>query len=378
MFRFDTLRVSLTWPRAALVGVLLFGGADLAQRKLLPPHASDFHLKVPHSRSVNETAPGLLPGIFGDSCITINALGIRGPELPRGTNTYRILCIGDSVTECIRLDDAETWPALVMQRLNREPDMPRVWVGNAGQSGYPSFYTRHFLTQTELIKSLDCVVVLTGTADLIVALSGSPELLQPSSRPKKRRSWIGTFLKDTRRKFKTAPGKDLATEDSKGRVYVARRDARGESEKTDEMPDLTAALARYRDHLRSIADVCRQNGVRLIFVTTASVCSKTLPPPNEDILWSGKLADGRYLSEAGLCEAIELYNNAMAAAARERGVDLVDTRSLNTQRRFFYDGWHFNEEGARRMAGMLADHFLAHRGPHRWPPAAQPQPTPAR
>jgi lysophospholipase L1-like esterase len=369
MFSFETLRVSLTWPRAVVVGVLLFAGADMAQRKLLPPREARFHLKVPNSRSVYETDLKMLPGVSGDSHVSINSLGIRGPEMPSGTNACKILCLGDSVTECIRLDDTETWPAVLMRRLNSGPDMPRVWVGNAGQSALASVHHLEFLKQTELLRAVHCVVLMAGTADLTYAL-GDVADEDPRTTPvtKKRRSWLDPFLKQMQRKFRKPRKPDLATEDSKGAVYAARRKARQEAEKTDTLPDLAPALRRYQDNLRAIATVCRDNGVRPVFVSTASVCSTNLPPQNEDIIWGGKLADGRYLSEAGFCKGFEMFNQAMADVARELAVEFVDTSSLSGRRPFFYDASHFNEEGARAVAALVADHLLACRGARRWQP----------
>lgn len=366
MFSFDTLRVSLSWPRAAVLGALLFGGADLFQRKVLPPVVAPFHLKTPNTYKVYQAPEGLLPGIAGDSRVTINSFGVRGPELPFGTNVYRVLCLGDSVTECIRLDDSETWPAVAMQRLNRERGMPRVWVGNAGQSGFTSFYTLHFLKTSPLLKEVNCVVFMGGTADFIFSLSGLKEEMRELESRKRRKSWLETFLKGSKRTLKAPQQQNLSEEDAKGDVYVARRQARKTAEKTDQLPDLSEALERYRQHLRDIAAACRERGVRPIFVSTASVCDKGGAGLNEDILWGGKMADGRYLSEAGMCQGFELFNGVMAAVAREMDVEFVDASPLSGRRPLFYDATHFNEEGARRMAGLVADHLIANRGANGW------------
>lgn len=371
MFSFNTLRVSLSWPGAAVAAALLFCGADAFQRKVLPPPIEKrvFHLKLPNSHTVFHPERGVLRGVVGESHLTINSLGIRGPELPPRPGSYRILCVGDSITECLYLDDQETWPARIMERLNQEKNMPRVWVGNAGQSAYSCVHHLQFLREWEHLREMDCIVFMVGAADLSYALTGAPEVLEKPVRKKKRKSYIETFLKDVRGKFKEKKIPSMAIEDLKGEVHIARRKARMEAEKCDVLPDLSEPIRRFRQHLRDMVEICRRNNVRPVFVSLVSSYRKDLPPEDRDVLWGGKLADGRYLTERALREVFDLYNKAVGDVAREIHAEWVDTSPLHEQPKLFYDGNHFNEEGARRLGGLVADYFVAHRSGDHWQPA---------
>jgi lysophospholipase L1-like esterase len=380
MFSFHTLRVSLSWPRAAVVGALLFCGADAFQRQFIPPPVQNlFHLKTPKTHRVFRPEPGVFRGVKGESHFTINSLGVRGPEWPPRASAYRVLCLGDSVTECLYLDDNKTWPALIMQRLNQEENMPRVWVGNVGQSGFSCFHHLRFLKVSDLIKEVDCVVLMAGSVDFAYGISGDLQTF-PKSGPKKSKSWIETFFKEVRGKFKKEKKKkkeSLMVEDLKGEVYVARRKERMEGVKCDELPDLTGPLKLYRQRLQEIVTISREKGVRPILVSSAFVCRKGLPPEDESMLWGGQLADGRFLGVLAISEGIAMYNKVTTEVAREMNVEFVDATPLNGQSNLFYDGSHLNEEGARRLANMVADCFLAHRNGNRWQSAQAAKPAPA-
>jgi len=66
--------------------------------------ADAFYVWRPNLRQVFRPAPGLMPGIEGDSRFTINADGIRGDPLS-GEHLYRILAVGASTTS------TGGWPA---------------------------------------------------------------------------------------------------------------------------------------------------------------------------------------------------------------------------------------------------------------------------
>lgn len=336
MFRFDTLRVTFHWPRAAVVGVLMFLGADVVQREWFRPPVKPFHLRVPNSRTTYRSTLA----VAGESRLSANSRGIRGPEFPPRAEAYRILCIGDSVTECYYLDDRQTWPALLMERLNREPGMPRVWVGNIGHSGYNCFHHLHFLKESALLKEVDCVVLMAGTADVVYAVCGHPEVIKREGR-KKSKSWLSDTLETVRERFTRRP-----------KAVVIRPTC-------DELPDLSEPLARYRQRLREIAGICRANGVRLVLVSSPTVCRQDDPGQAGRASWNWKRPDGRYLTDARIREAVDRFNEATTAAAGELAVEFVDVTPLNGQSKFFADESHLSAEGTHQIARLLADGFLA-------------------
>jgi len=143
---------------------------ELALRLLLPA-PTDYCVWLPSRTYRFEPDPAIMPGVHGPSECFVNASGLRGDELP-SDSTYRILTVGGSTTECLYLDQGESWPARLQQKLNAGHATHRAWVGNAGRSGLT---TREHLLQLEHLLSparrIECVVLLVGFNDLNLRLS---------------------------------------------------------------------------------------------------------------------------------------------------------------------------------------------------------------
>ncbi len=130
-----------------------------------------YRIWPPHLETLFRPAPGLMPGIEGESRFRINSRGLRGDE-PDPSARYRILVLGGSTAECLYLDQEETWPALVQGLLRERAPALGVQVENAGVSGRDTrdhvVQARHLLPQ---LPDLDCVLLLCGVNDLTLRLS---------------------------------------------------------------------------------------------------------------------------------------------------------------------------------------------------------------
>src|SRR5690606_38437774 len=113
-------------------------------------------------------------GIEGESHYRANSLGIRGPEWPARDAALRILCVGGSTTECVRLDDRETWPQQLAASLAERPaaGLGAVWVGDVGRSGYSTRAHVELMENAELLAQVDWLVFLVGVNDLLAGLRG--------------------------------------------------------------------------------------------------------------------------------------------------------------------------------------------------------------
>src|SRR5437867_7087180 len=113
-------------------GTLVFCEAVL--RFVLPSASGNgYYIRRPHLRIVFTPYQDVMPGISGESQFITNSQGIRGDD-PAPQDTYRILALGGSTTECGYLDQARTWPYLLQRNQNESSKNQKVWVGNAGLS----------------------------------------------------------------------------------------------------------------------------------------------------------------------------------------------------------------------------------------------------
>ena len=332
--------------------------AALYRRQFVPLS----HLWTPSTQQVFNPKPGTMPGIVGESRVTINSLGIRGPELPPDHIAYRILCIGGSTTECIYLDDSEAWPHLLMHRLNHNPHRRPIWVGNVGRSGFSSDQHLGFLDQDKLAKEMDCVVLLVGANDFLKFLGrgkgfdATGEVWERRPRPVWRRSRLLDLIRKTYHAWNV---NKIAVEDTVGSAYVERRKQRQAAPVSNVLPDLVE-LDGYRDRLRAIVHVCRAKNVRLVFLTQPILYDSKLSASAHSLLWAGWMEDGKFLSVEQLRKGLDQYNNALQSLCRQLNVECVDLTTMNGQESFFYDDVHFNEAGAQEVARLVAEGLLQH------------------
>ncbi|HYO15535.1 MAG TPA: SGNH/GDSL hydrolase family protein, partial [Thermoanaerobaculia bacterium] len=290
--------------------------------------------------------PRWVSGIAGPSRYTTNSLGIRGGPLPDGA--YRLLCLGGSTTECTYLDDAETWPHLLMESLDGSGR--RVWVGNLGISGYTSFEHLDFLERSPLPEELDGAILLMGVNDFVRFLNGS---LERGPRPLWRRTALASAaLAVHRRGFLRRLLHEV--EDETGANLEERRRARLRGEGGTRLPDLAPALREYSDRIEGLARACRRRGLRCVFLTQPTLWREGLGLRARASLWMGSDARGRFLPPGELRRGLDLYNRTLLAACARLDLECADLGPLNGREDLFYDDCHFTEAGAREVARIVA------------------------
>ena len=314
--------------------------------------AAQLNLRPPNRDFTFRPRASIMPGIEGVSHFRTNSMGVRGEEWPSRNDAYRILCIGGSATECAYLDDLETWPYLLGKSL--QSNGRKVWVGNAGISGASTIEHLYLIDSCEVFRDIDCAVFMVGLNDFQNYLAGI--LLDRTASPLWRQTavWSVTMQAYTRLRLERG-----MIEDAEGRVYETRRQKRREAKIVDELPDLTQPLRAYQGRIERIVAICRQQGVRPIFVTQPIVWDVGLSPAMQELLLLGisNRPDGAYYSIAKLREGEDRYNALLLETCKSLGVECIDAGSMNGKEQFYYDDCHFNEAGARRMAEIVAEHF---------------------
>jgi lysophospholipase L1-like esterase len=349
-----------------IVGVALLAGVavgELVARQFrITPLRELIHLRPPGTERVFRPTPDVMPGVEGESRFWINTHGIRGDELPVRRDATRILCVGGSTTECLYLDQSETWPQVLQELLRRETGQ-RLWVGNVGVSGYATPYHVRFARVSNLVAEMDCLVFLIGINDLLWSLaerdfSVVPLHGAPRPRPRLAETSLGKLALAAFQRL-TSYGMEDATliEDEVGENYVARRRARRGATAIRDVDLPLAAYVGYGRRVNELIDAWEERGVRGILVTHPVLWRAEMPPEEEALLWLGALPDGTFASAASLRRMMDRFNELVVRICTERGAECVDLGEMNGHAAFFYDDCHFNEAGAREVARRLAAHF---------------------
>jgi len=336
---------------------------------LTRPRRFPWYVWPPHYRCLLK--PADLPGVAPEGRFSTNSLGLRGPEFSKA-DTYRILCVGGSAAECLYLDDAKSWPALLQQAL-RESD-PGVWVGNAGCSSTTAPHHALLLEELPEAGMVDCWVVLCGINDLGQQLNGTyaqatahgfentfryrrPGLGGRLRRPLQRNLYSFHVLETLGRRLRVAlQGGDATVYQDIKAAWV-----RQQQEKRRHAPKIAAEidpqwLREYQVQLMKMVELARQRGQRLIFMTQPTIWVEPMDEKADALTLGGQLADGRFADSPTRVRGMKLYNQAMRDLAAREGVELVDLAAmLPKTTEAFYDDCHFNENGARMVAAALAE-----------------------
>jgi lysophospholipase L1-like esterase len=344
----------------------------------------------PRHKVIFRPQPGIMPGVSGDSNFYINSNGVRGDEFT-AQDTYRIMAVGGSTTECSYLDQPETWTQLLQETLNRNTRNQKVWVGNGGLSGTT---TRHHLVAMQYLPlremKINAVILLIGINDLSVRLSHDkdydPNFLEKPEIKKELlyRTFSGTYhiypedplYKKTALWQMLRQAKQMMSrehiEDEDGRIYITWREHRRRaSEMRDAPPDLSSALEEYARNINMIIDLAQEKSVRPILMTQPTMWRTGLPQDLSALLWLGGVGDFQkesgkpYYSVTALEKTMKAYNDTLLRVCRERSLECLDLAALvEKDTTVFYDDVHFNESGARKVAEALSK-YLIERAPFR-------------
>lgn len=370
------------------VGVVLLALISLAEIGLRMSRPEDrFYPYHRNSKKLFYPSEQATPGVSGVSRFTTNSFGTRGPEL--NGERVRILTIGGSTTACTVLDDEETWPALLMNYLNHDANDPAfAWVTNSGMDGK---HTHHHIMHAKYLlpqlPKIDYVIVYAGLNDVGVWLyaekfdphylndpnnwsSRVGEAFHVSNYTPKDFPWykhlelwksasiakdiiISSLETNTNRKGSFVQDAELKWMEEARRERQERKKLFVHRAKMETLP---VALQSYRDNLALIVRLVREAGAEPVLVAQA-IQHQFLNEEERRRLWMGAMDGGQtYVKEEQMLEILNTFNLGMREVARQEGVVFVDLPELiRGQQGLFYDGVHFNENGARVTARALAD-----------------------
>lgn len=149
-------------PTLAVAAVLEAGARFLVSARpsltALPTLLEAVGMLRPDPDLLFSLAPGA-SDFDGQVLIRTNSLGLRTPEVgPKAPGEYRILCLGESTTMGIGVDEGETYSAR-LERLLRQRRPGRPWtVVNAGVASYSSYQSLLYLRERGLALRPDLVL----------------------------------------------------------------------------------------------------------------------------------------------------------------------------------------------------------------------------
>jgi lysophospholipase L1-like esterase len=276
--------------------------------------------------------------------ISHNSFGCRGAEFirPKPAGQMRIATLGASSTYCVGVSDDETWQHFLNQQLGASFDV----VNMAAPGGSSLEMLIHSALRFSDVQP-DIAIYYLGWADARVQHVRDLQADWSDSHGK----WVMTH---------GLAGRDLAEPTAAG--YLLKRmafhyffprmdydkalsEAKGTEDAFTAKIDMRA-LGHYERNLRNIIALCRQQGVRPVFVPQIM---------NYRVLTSDKpYGFLPFVRDRDLKTVIGAYNEAMArVAAEEQVVFASEVLEPSYSDDNFIDQGHFSREGNRVFAGAL-------------------------
>jgi lysophospholipase L1-like esterase len=331
----------------------------------------------PGTKIIHGYDPGEFPGLIGNITFSVDELGLRGPALPSGQGTYKIIVVGGSVAECFSLDDANEWPHLIMTGLNDQQKGHPVWVANAGVAGHTAAHHLKILRSLPALRQADMLIFLTGVNDLHVAWSMEGRPTERSLEDAADQFLLKIGASDSRtfplykklRLFKFVRSKmpvasqDETEQDTRKAGWIGhRRDLRAAGPVVP-APDLRVGLHEYAARIHGLAQECNAHHWRCLFLTQPSMWREGLTPEEQKLLWFGWVGPQHspkgFVSIADAAKAMDAYNAALEDVCAREKLECLDLAAVVPKdTSAFYDDVHLTENGARIVADAVAHYIL--------------------
>ena len=283
---------------------------------------------------------------------TKNSLGMRGPEL-NGSEKLKIICMGGSTTECFYLNDGKDWPGILGSKIKK--DFPASWLNNAGMDGQSSFGNLQMLKQYIVNLKPNYIVLMCGLNDM--GLETPSYFDEDKSLFKKIYNFLeipSTILNIVR------AGKAKESGLNHRFIMDINKAERLQMDDTAIVKCLKKEqefLSAYVDRLNEFAKICKANNIKPIFISQSILFSD-----EKDLYTNTYLGDIKTGNINGKTRGyiLKMYNKVTFDFAESQNIPYINLNArLPKDSRFFYDGYHFTNDGSEITAGIIYDEIIS-------------------
>jgi lysophospholipase L1-like esterase len=333
-------------------GLMIFLGAEIILHIYNPfirKNAAD-KIELHPNRNYGMRNIAASNNLVQDITVSTNSLGFRGSE-PDDKQKNRIICMGGSTTECPYLTDGQDWPALLLTALQKKDK--NIWLNNAGVNGLKSSQYLKFFKNNILPLKPRAIILMSGLDDISFPM----EVEKP-------REDLSIFEKAYN--FLETP-KTIAVFMHGNRIQrpqdaIYHRYLDLETSITLEMTDsaILQRIAReqpmvelYKNNLQQLADACKANNIKLILVSQAILFGDEKDVISNIDLGTLKTGDINGKAKSLL---LKQYNKTSFDIAEKNNLKFVNVSArLPKDATFFYDGYHFTNDGAAFVSEIIYD-----------------------
>jgi lysophospholipase L1-like esterase len=276
----------------------------------------------------------------------INKCGLRGRDIPAGSDCVRIVALGNSCTFGWGMPDDETFVRQLETMIDDDRTLPRAEVINAGIPGYSSFQGRRFFVSDITALHPDVVLIMFGWNDQWAAADNIPD------KDQRMPPRLIIAIQNTLAR--------LETYRIVKKLLLSAIEKPLESKLIKEAPVYRVSTTDFYDNLNVIVQACKREGIVPILLTS--------PIPSLEKYYPA----GR---RSPMHKAHNAYNNQTRLLARNTKTGLVDIAREFDRYDDLYDNAaqdpiHFNAKGHRVVARAIYNHLTITGLPRKQPDAS--------
>ncbi len=270
----------------------------------------------------------------------------------------RIVAIGGSTTEDIVLDDRATWTHRLQQSLVDE--FAGVHVVNTGVSGLRAANHAATLRVADAVRP-DLVIILLGGNDWNKHIKDHHEPGRDRWQPVPLRSTAlarvieGVVIAPLQRKLADRSWSDVTKTIARPEDLNGGRRMFGDRAPRHRFAP-QAVSAGYAADLEALGALCKELKRPCLFITQPHAYGP--PAPDARLVarfWMTPPYADYGLELESMARLAHLYNAHLSQFARRTGHGLCDAAAgMPPEQRLFYDDMHYTDEGAARMAELIA------------------------
>jgi hypothetical protein len=122
------------------------------------------------------------------------------------------------------------------------------------------------------------------------------------------------------------------------------------------------ALEEYERNIISLASLSQAHGIKALFTTQPMLWKENMLPEEQDVIWMAlyKYKGITYQLPTGTSAMLlEILNQILLKVCENKKYDCLDLATLIPRTLdMFYDDVHFNENGAKKVAGLVKDSLI--------------------
>lgn len=321
----------------------------------------------PNHEYVFNPNPSIFNGISGESHFTINRFGYRGNEIKNHDDEYRILIVGGSTSESLYLDNEETWPYLLREKLGKTINNKKVVTMNIGKSGHGLRNNLLALKYLPDYYEPDLIIILTGANDVLFKLSRK-SAWKPFNESEHDGTESYTFTVSSGYTWKSTiiykiyksidlKFKKIKPQDGIGNTLAENRLKRQNAENwINEIPDLTSALEDYEISLERVIELSKEKNSTLLLMTQPYLYKENMTLEEDASLWmTYDFGDIYYPTETMIYSMQEFNNRLLKVCENNKDIFCIDLeKKVPKTLDYTYDDMHFNENGASFVAEEIS------------------------